>query len=184
LESLEGEDGYTPIKGVDYFDGKDGKDGKTPYIQDGYWYIDGANTGVKAEGVNGTNGANGKDGVNGADGKDGTNGQDGFSPIVSLSKTGSVATLEITDKNGTQKVEIHDGKDGTGGGTTTPDENFVLSSDKVMYGNDTLSAVLDTYLFNVDYDTLLAFDASEIVINTTSTTSVLGQAILGQMVLA
>jgi hypothetical protein len=25
--------------------------------------------------------------------------------------------LEITDKNGTQKVEIHDGKDGTGGGT-------------------------------------------------------------------
>ena len=43
--------------------GKDGEDGKTPYIQDGYWYIDGVNTNVKAEGVDG------KDGAPGADGK-------------------------------------------------------------------------------------------------------------------
>ena len=28
LEALKGSDGYTPVKGVDYFDGKDGKDGK------------------------------------------------------------------------------------------------------------------------------------------------------------
>ena len=27
-----------------------------PYIQDGYWYVDGVNTGVKAEGVDGSNG--------------------------------------------------------------------------------------------------------------------------------
>ena len=26
----DGKDGYTPIKGVDYFDGKDGADGRTP----------------------------------------------------------------------------------------------------------------------------------------------------------
>lgn len=45
--------------------GGQGADGKTPYIQDGYWYIDGVNTNVKAEGVDG------KDGVNGKDGKDG-----------------------------------------------------------------------------------------------------------------
>lgn len=37
---------------------------------------------------------------------------------------------------------------------------------------------------NIDYNTLLAFDTSEIVFGATSTTSVLGQAILGQMVLA
>lgn len=30
--------------------GKDGEDGKTPYIQDGYWYIDGVNTDVYAGG--------------------------------------------------------------------------------------------------------------------------------------
>lgn len=44
---------------------------------------------------------------------------------------------------------------------------------------------LKTYILNIDYDTLLAFDTSEIVFNAgTNTTSVLGQAILGQMVLA
>lgn len=51
--------------------GADGKDGKTPYIQDGYWYIDGVNTEVKAEGVDGKDGKDGLDGANGKDGKDG-----------------------------------------------------------------------------------------------------------------
>lgn len=46
-----------------------------------------------------------------------------------------------------------------------------------------LPFVLSDYLFEIDYDALLAFDTSEIVIGAT-TTSVLGQAILGQMVLA
>ena len=27
------------------------KDGATPYIQDGYWYIDGVNTQIRAEGL-------------------------------------------------------------------------------------------------------------------------------------
>lgn len=34
--------------------GDDGDDGKTPYIQNGYWYINGVNTGVRAEGKDGT----------------------------------------------------------------------------------------------------------------------------------
>lgn len=46
--------------------GEKGVDGKTPYIQNGYWYIDGTNTGVKAEGKDGANGING---TNGTDGK-------------------------------------------------------------------------------------------------------------------
>lgn len=46
--------GYTPIKGIDYFDGKDGKPGK-----------------------DGVDGAPGKDGVDGKDGKDGV---DGYTP--------------------------------------------------------------------------------------------------------
>lgn len=32
--------------------------GKTPYIQDGYWYIDGVNTNIKAEGKDGKDGKN------------------------------------------------------------------------------------------------------------------------------
>lgn len=45
--------------------GGQGADGKTPYIQDGYWYIGGVNTNVRAEG------RDGKDGKDGAPGKDG-----------------------------------------------------------------------------------------------------------------
>ena len=30
--------------------GTAGKDGSTPYIQDGYWYVNGVNTGVQAQG--------------------------------------------------------------------------------------------------------------------------------------
>ena len=36
--------------------GGQGADGKTPYIQDGYWYIDGVNMNVKAEGIDGKDG--------------------------------------------------------------------------------------------------------------------------------
>ena len=39
--------------------GKDGEDGKTPYIQDGFWHIDGVDTGVRAEGVDGKDGKDG-----------------------------------------------------------------------------------------------------------------------------
>ena len=39
-------------------------------------------------------------------------------------------------------------------------------------------------ILTIDYDKSLAFDTSEIVFNATSTTSVLGQAILGQLILA
>ena len=36
-DGVDGKDGYTPIKGVDYFDGKDGADGKTPIKGVGYF---------------------------------------------------------------------------------------------------------------------------------------------------
>lgn len=36
-ELTTGKDGYTPQKGIDYFDGKDGKDGKTPVKGTDYW---------------------------------------------------------------------------------------------------------------------------------------------------
>lgn len=52
-----GEDGYTPVKGVDYFDGDDGEKGK-----DGYTPI---------KGVDYFDGKDGKDGRDGIDGKDG-----------------------------------------------------------------------------------------------------------------
>ena len=84
--------------------GKDGKDGYTP--------------------IKGVDYFDGKDGIDGQNGNDGKDGVDGFSPIVSLSKSGSITTLEITDKNGTNKVEILDGALGelTGRVTTAEGE--------------------------------------------------------------
>lgn len=57
-----GANGKTPYiqSGYWYIDGTstgvkaEGDDGNTPYIQNGYWYIGGTSTGIKAEGTNGT----------------------------------------------------------------------------------------------------------------------------------
>lgn len=49
----------------------------------------------------------------GANGSNGEPGADGYSPTVSVSKSGSVTTLTVTDKNGTTTVQISDGEDGT-----------------------------------------------------------------------
>lgn len=49
-------------------DGADGDDGATPEIVNGYWYINGTSTGVKAEGQDGAPGQNGTNGTNGSDG--------------------------------------------------------------------------------------------------------------------
>lgn len=57
LGNIRGATGETGATGAD---GQDGVDGYTPYIQDGYWYIGGVNTGVKAIGTDGTNGTNGQ----------------------------------------------------------------------------------------------------------------------------
>lgn len=47
-------------QGVPGQDGADGAPGETPTIVNGNWYIGGVDTGVQAEGVNGTNGQNGQ----------------------------------------------------------------------------------------------------------------------------
>jgi hypothetical protein len=65
------------------FNGKDGENGKTPYIHNGYWFIDEVNTGVKAQGIDGytpRKGVDYFDGKDGANGKDGKDGVDGYTP--------------------------------------------------------------------------------------------------------
>lgn len=70
LESLKGKDGYTPVKGVDYFDGSPGKDGADGQPgKDGYTPI---------KGVDYFDGQDGQPGKNGSPGKDGA---DGYSPV-------------------------------------------------------------------------------------------------------
>lgn len=63
-------------------------------------------TGVMSFGI-----PKGKDGTNGIDG------DDGYSPTASVSKSGKVATITITDKNGTTSAQVSDGEDGATGAT-------------------------------------------------------------------
>lgn len=65
------------------------------------------------------------------------------------------------------------------------DESVIVDSKRVSHGSELLFDILENYILNIDYDTMLAFDTSELVTgSTSSTTAVLGQAILGQMILA
>ena len=65
LASLKGDDGYTPIKGVDYFDGIDGKDGE--------------------QGIQGVPGNDGYTPIKGVDYFDGIDGKDGNDATVTSS---------------------------------------------------------------------------------------------------
>ena len=71
-------------------------------------------------------------------------------------------------------------------GALSPDDD--ISSERVVHGSakTLLSNIVENYILNIDYNTLLAFDKSEIVIGSVSsnTTSMLGRAVLGQMILA
>lgn len=94
LESLHGKDGYTPVKGVDYFDGINGADGKDGSDgqpgKDGYTpvkgvdYFDGAPGKDGKDGVDGDTGPAGYTPVKGVDyfdGKDGETGPAGYTPV-------------------------------------------------------------------------------------------------------
>lgn len=77
IKGADGKDGYTPVKGVDYFDGQDGKDGKTP--------------------VKGVDYFDGEDGQRGATGN-------GISSVLKTDTNGLVDTYTITFTNGTKTV--------------------------------------------------------------------------------
>lgn len=84
-----GKDGYTPVKGVDYFDGKNGIDGKDGQNgKDGYTPIKGKDY------------FDGKDGSDGVDGKDGAPGAPGESGVYVGSGTPPAGTRVQVDPNG------------------------------------------------------------------------------------
>lgn len=95
--------------------------------------------------------------------------------------------IDYTDDNGNlqrKQINAKDAETLSGLSLDEIKESIVVPSTKVTHGENFLSNLIENYILTIDYDTLLAFDTSEIVIGATSTTSVLGQAILGQLVLA
>lgn len=65
------------------------------------------------KGEPGSPGAKGETGAKGDTGATGAKGDDGFSPIATVTKVGKVATISVTDKDGTTTATVSDGEDGT-----------------------------------------------------------------------
>jgi len=63
-------------------------------------------------GATGETGPRGPEGPEGPAGADGAPGADGYSPSASVSKSGSTATITISDKSGTTTAQISDGTAG------------------------------------------------------------------------
>ena len=79
------------------------------------------------------------DGPAGPAGQDGTDGQDGYSPTATVTKSGKVATITITDKNGTTTAQISDGESGGGGTSDYSDlTNKPQINDVTLSGNVSL----------------------------------------------
>ncbi|MGX9985855.1 phage upper tail fiber protein [Soonwooa purpurea] len=134
LDSLKGDDGYTPQKGVDYFDGKNGVDGKNG--TDGKDGVDGAK-GEKGEqgiqGVKGDKGDVGEQGLQGIQGLKGDKGDKGdpgttswngitdkpttFTPSTHTHTIAQITSLQTTLNGKAESTHTHDSiTDQNGGG--------------------------------------------------------------------
>ena len=77
-DGINGKDGVDGKDGADGLNGADGKDGNTPFIgENGNWWIGTNDTGVKAEGKDGSAGEKGDTGEKGEKGDKGDKGQNG-----------------------------------------------------------------------------------------------------------
>lgn len=76
-----------------------------------YWRGEKGEKGDKGDtGEKGEQGEKGDQGERGLQGVQGVKGDDGVSPTVSISKTGKVTTIEITDAQGTHTATVNDGE--------------------------------------------------------------------------
>lgn len=130
---FDGADGYTPVKGVDYFDGERGEKGEK--------------------------GDTGSTGAKGDKGDKGETGADGYSPVATVTQTATGATVTVTDKTGTTTAQISNGAPGspgsdgvsptisvtdiTGGHRVTITDATGAHSFDVMDGEDGAGAVQD-----------------------------------------
>ena len=109
----KGDQGIQGIQGVQGIQGEKGEKGDT-----GSQGIQGEKGDKGDTGAKGDTGEKGDTGAKGDKGDKGDTGDDGYSPSASVSKSGSIATITITDKNGTTSASVSDGSGVPSGGTT------------------------------------------------------------------
>ena len=118
IDYFDGKDGYTPVKGVDYFDGEKGDPGNDGYTPiKGVDYFDGKDGYTPVKGKDYFDGKDGYTPIKGTDYFDGEDGKDGISPTISVSNTTDGHKVTINDANGTQEFDVKDGTDGKDGYT-------------------------------------------------------------------
>lgn len=117
-----GEAGYTPKKGVDYFDGKDGatgaagKDGTSAtHSWRGTVLTITSASGTSSADLKGEKGNTGDTGYTPIKGTDYFDGEDGVSPTVSVTPITGGNRVSITDANGAKTFDVMNGKDGAAG---------------------------------------------------------------------
>lgn len=85
-----------------------GEDGHTPYIEVGYWYVNGTNTGIKSTGDRGITGLTGPEGATGAQGANGIKGDVGPQGLSgSIGPQGAVGPQGVPGVNGNDNLYIN-----------------------------------------------------------------------------
>lgn len=143
----KGDPGYTPQKGIDYFDGKDGKDGAPVTVQsvnesttDGGSNVVTFSDGQKLTVKNGRKGADGYTPVKGVDYVDG---KDGYTPVKGKDYFDGIDGKDGIDGYTPVKgVDYFDGKDGKDGAIkfeelTDEEKEFLKGDSGVHVGSDT-----------------------------------------------
>ena len=133
----DGKDGYTPQKGIDYFDGKDGKDGYTP--QKGVDYFDGRD---------------------GRDGDAGASGLNGVSPTVEVVPLEGGHRVEITDANGKKVFDVMNGKNGEDGEDAKPEDR--IQSDQAENDPENPAHILNRTHWREVEDPVVLFDKENV----------------------
>lgn len=100
-----------------------------------------------------------------------------FIPLV-----GELIVYDADEIYSYPRFKVGDGK------TTVVNLAFVneqILSTQVIHGENKilLSNIIDNYILDINYKAILAFDTTEIVLNSGSTTAKLGTAVLGRLVL-
>jgi len=128
--------------------GAPGAPGSVCTIVNGYWYIDGVNTGVKAQGENGTNGTNG---TNGDAGAAPTIGEDGYWYINGVKTTTKAqGDAGVNGLNGTNGTNGTDGAKGDKGDTGANGTNGTNGTDGANGTNGTNGAAGQTPYVGTD----------------------------------
>lgn len=96
------------------------------------------------QGPQGPQGEQGIQGVKGDTGSQGPAGADGYSPTATVSKSGSTATITITDKNGTTTASVSDGAKGDTGATGAAGPANTLSIGTVQSGSTAAATITGT----------------------------------------